>query len=67
MAVAHCVGLASDIAEVKGYGLASIDPTVFDEHPSLKFFNISREEFDTMSEQFDGMIDSVMAVFGGIG
>ena len=61
--LAYMVMLASDMADVKGYGIVDLDEELLQGHPALAFFNLKQDEFDSMSESFDEMLDGVMAVF----
>ncbi len=62
----HCVHLASDIAEAKGYGIGNPDDFNLENHPSLEALGFSQDELDDFILGLDEMLDSVIGVLGSL-
>lgn len=65
--LAHCVRLASDMAEAKGYGVSETAPEIANDHPSIEKLRIMPEQFETMSADLDEILDSVVGAYGSLG
>lgn len=63
----HCVRLASDMAEAKGYGVSETPSEIANDHPSFEKLGVTPEQFEKMSEDLDEMLDSVVGAYGSMG
>lgn len=61
--LAYCVGLASDMADQRGYGVSDPSSIDFEGHEALMFFKLPVEELDVLSAEADALLNSVMTVF----
>lgn len=62
--LAYCLRLASDIADLKGYGIAPTDSVSLDDHIAVKALNIPAQKMDDLLEELDKKLEPIMSVFG---
>lgn len=62
--LAHLVRLASDIADMKGYGIMGSGTKSFENHPSNEHIGTSAEELNALADSMQEMLDSVLNVMG---
>jgi HD-like signal output (HDOD) protein len=61
--LSHCVKLASDIAEAKGFGVAQTSSPVDTKHPSIGALGLSEEQFHGLSAELDEKLDEAVGAF----
>ena len=62
--LAYCLRLASDIAEIKGYGTAEEGSISLDNHIALRELKMTPQELDELMEKVDENLKPIMDVFG---
>ena len=62
----HCIRLASDIAESKGYGIGNSENIVLENHPDLAALGLAQEDLNTMVDGLEDMLSSVLGVLGSL-
>lgn len=64
--LAHCVRLASDIADRAGFGILGEIPKSFENHPSMDHCGTTTEELDGLAAELAEMLGSVLSVMGNV-
>ena len=62
--LAYCLRLASDIADLKGYGIAESDSITLDDHISVKALKLTQGDIDSIAQRLDKQLEPIMDVFG---
>lgn len=64
--LAHLVRLASDIADMKGYGIMGQGTSSFAGHPSIEHIGTTPEELTALADSYQEMLDSILGVMGNV-
>jgi len=62
----QCIQLASDIADIKGYGIDAAEEYTLENHPALEHLDLTQKELDEFVLGLDEMLDSVLGVLGSL-
>ena len=62
--LSYCLRLASDMAEVKGYGTAPEGSISLDDHVAAGELKLTSEDIERLMEKLDEQLEPIMNVFG---
>lgn len=62
--LAHCVRLASDMAEAKGYGVGQASKDSLTLNPSIEALGLNESQFEELSASLDASLNSVIGAYG---
>ena len=62
--LAYCLRLASDIAELKGFGIAEGGQISLDNHVSVNELKLTQADIDAIAVQLDKQLEPIMNIFG---
>ena len=62
--LALCLRLASDIAELKGFGIADTSQVSLENHVTVNALKLTQSDIDAIAEKLDTQLEPIMSIFG---